>query len=242
MTGGVDGKVGEAGWVEATGRTVAEAAASGAALAGAASVDDVEVEVLEQPQRGLLGLGGRDARVRVRLKVDKTARIVGLVQEIVRVLGLAEASVSGELDEEGYLRVKVDGGELGVLIGRRGETLDALQYLLNLASARLPGPTRRVILDVGGYRERRRLTLERLADRVVETVRRTGREVVLEPMTPQERKVIHLFVARQEGVTSESRGEEPFRRVVIRLREDGAGRAAEGDDEATRSVRPENDG
>ncbi|MCL6581952.1 MAG: hypothetical protein K6U08_10175 [Firmicutes bacterium] len=80
---------------------------------------------------------------------------------------------------------------------------------------RLPGPPERVILDAGGYRERRRVTLERLARRIAQTVRRTGREVALEPMTPQERKVVHLAIAGETGVRSESRGQEPFRYVVV---------------------------
>ncbi len=205
----------DSGWVEATGKTVAEATSAGAKLVGAESAEDVVVEVLDEPQRGLLGLGGREARVRVRLRADKAQEITKLVEEALGVLGLVGAQVSASLDNDGYLHVGIAGPSLGVLIGRRGETLDALQYLLNLAAARMPGPPQRVVLDVGGYRERRRLTLERLASRVADSVRRSGREMVLEPMTPQERKVIHVFLAGQEGVRSESRGEDPFRRIVV---------------------------
>lgn len=231
--------IAQAGWVEATGKTVAEATAAASAMAGASSADEVEVEVLEEPQRGLLGIGGREARVRVRLKADKSRVVVKLVEDALRVLGLGEAEVDATLADDGYLRVGVTGPNLGVLIGRRGETLDALQYLLNLAAARLPGASQRVILDVGGYRERRRVTLEHLAERVIETVRRTGREMALEPMTPQERKVIHLFVAAQEGVQSESRGEEPFRRIVISTT--GAGSSAGPSSPASGGVEPWDD-
>lgn len=205
----------DSGWIEATGKTVADATSAGVKLVGAESAEDVIVEVLDEPQRGLLGLGGREARVRVRIKADKAQGVTKLVEDALGVLGLDGAQVSASRDDDGYLHVGVSGPNLGVLIGRRGETLDALQYLLNLATARMPGPAQRVILDVGGYRERRRLTLERLAERVADSVRRSGREMVLEPMTPQERKVIHVFLAGQEGVRSESRGEDPFRRIVV---------------------------
>ncbi len=204
-----------AGWVEATGRTVAEATGMALELLGLQVLEDIEVEVLEEPQRGLLGLGAREARVRARSRVAKGKGLLELVEDVARILGLHGAQVAVSDADESYVKVNVTGPNLGVLIGRRGETLDAFQYLFNLAAARIPGESKRVIFDAGGYRDRRRLTLERLAGRVAENVRRTSREMVLEPMTPQERKVIHMFLAGVEGVRSESTGEEPFRRIVV---------------------------
>jgi len=203
-------------WLEVAGRTVPEAVEAGLERLGLASPDQAEIEVLDEPQRGLLGvLGGRGARVRLRPRNDRVEAVTRLVRDIVAALGLAGTEVAVSRDDDGYIRVTLKGSGLGVLIGRRGETLDALQYLLNLASARVPGPPARVILDAGDYRERRRRTLEKLVERISDRVRRTGREVVLEPMSPQERKMVHLAVAAQEGVRSESRGEEPLRRVVV---------------------------
>jgi len=204
-------------WTETVGRTVDEAIREGLGRLGLSSVEQAEVEVIDEPQRGLLGvLGGREARVRLRPRSDKAREIEHLVRDILQTLQLAGTSVEVVRGEGGYIHVDVRGPGLGRLIGRRGETLDALQYLLNLASARIPGPAERVIFDADGYRERRRAALERLVSRVAGRVRRTNREVVLEPMTPQERKVVHLAVGREEGITSESCGEEPYRRVVIR--------------------------
>jgi len=203
------------GWVEATGRTVAEATQVGLELIGLQTPEGAEVEVLEEPQRGLLGLGGRSAKVRVRLKRDKAGALAKTVRDILSVLDIPGAEVTARRDDDGYIRIDVNGPNLGILIGRRGETLDALQYLLNLSSVRHTGFSERVILDVGGYRERRRVVLERLAGRIAETVRRNREEAVLEPMTAHERKVIHMALAAEEGVRSESRGEDPFRRVVV---------------------------
>ncbi len=220
----------DSGWVEATGKTVAEATRAALDLLGVAE-DNAEIEVVEEAQRGILGLGSRGARVRARPKTDKSEALLALVRDIVRVLGLTGVGVTARRDDEGYIRVDVTGPNLGVIIGRRGETLDALQYLLNLAAARLPGKADRVVLDAGGYRERRRRTLESLAERIAERVRRTGEEVALEPMTPQERKVVHMAVSAMVGVRSESRGEDPLRRVVICPAEGG---------EADEGVRGEN--
>jgi len=204
-------------WIEASGRTVAEATRTGLDRLDLDSVEEAEVEVLEEPQRGLLGvIGGREARVRLRARVDKARELERLVKDILETLNLAGTTVETVRGDDGYIHISVEGPGLGSMIGRRGETLDAFQYLLNLASARMPGSTQRVIFDADGYRERRRVTLEKLADRIAGRVRRTNREVVLEPMTPQERKVVHLAVAREDGVTSESIGEEPNRRVVVK--------------------------
>lgn len=222
----------DAGWVEMSGKTVGEATEAGLRRLGLESAEEAIIEVLEGPRGGLLGvIGGRMARVRLRPKADKAEGLARLAREIVEVLGLTATEVSILRDTEGYIRVTLTGPGLGILIGRRGETLDALQYLLNLAAARLPGRPERVILDAGGYRERRRDTLVRLAKRIAESVRRTGREITLEPMTPQERKVIHTAIAAEEGVTSESSGEEPYRRVVVRPVEGRRAGEGKGPDE-----------
>jgi len=107
------------------------------------------------------------------------------------------------------------GEQLGLVIGRRGQTLDALQYLVNIVANRGAETRQRIILDAGGFRERRRKTLQGLADRLARQVLRTGKEVRLEPMSPADRKVIHTRIQAVEGLTTYSEGEEPERRVVI---------------------------
>ena len=105
--------------------------------------------------------------------------------------------------------------QLGLIIGRRGQTLDALQYLVNIVANRGAETRHRFILDAGGFRERRRKTLQELADRLARQVLRTGKEVKLEPMSPADRKVIHTRIQTVEGLTTYSEGEEPDRRVII---------------------------
>jgi spoIIIJ-associated protein len=117
--------------------------------------------------------------------------------------------------ENGYVFCDVFGKNVGLLIGRRGQTLDALQYLVNVAASRHCPGHERVILDVEGYRSRRKEALERLAARVADRVRNTGRRVRLEPMSPHERKVIHVALQQEKGITTFSEGEEPYRKVVI---------------------------
>jgi spoIIIJ-associated protein len=205
----------DSGWVAGTAKTVDEAVAAALAKLGLETPGEAVVEIVEEPQRGILGLGGRGAKVRARPRVDKAQTVLKLARDVLGVLDLGPAHSSVTRDESGYIRVSLEGGNLGALIGRRGETLDALQYLMNLAAARLPGPPERVILDAGGYRERRRVTLEKLAGRIAGEVRRSGQEMALEPMTPQERKAIHMFLSGEAGVRSESRGADPFRRIVV---------------------------
>jgi spoIIIJ-associated protein len=112
----------------------------------------------------------------------------------------------------------VSGENMGVIIGRRGETLDALQYLTNLVVNRKMHERKRIILDAEGYRERRAETLEKLARRLADKVKRTGQRVFLEPMNPQERRIIHTALQNDIYVTTLSEGDEPFRKVVIKPR------------------------
>ena len=118
-------------------------------------------------------------------------------------------------ETENCANITLSGDGLGVLIGRRGETLDALQYLAGLVANRLEGDYYRIVVDSGNYREKREKTLENLAKKLSSQVIRTGRSVTLEPMNPYERRVIHATIQGIDGVTSSSIGEEPSRRVVI---------------------------
>lgn len=199
--------------VEATGRTVEEAVAEAVRQLGV-DRSAVMIEVLEEPSRGLLGLiGQRPARVRATYQPTKAEAALQFVRGLCERLGLSvQVSVRDEADS---VVVEIAGADLGALIGRRGQTLEAVQYLANVAAARVTGDRRTVIVDAGGYRRRRQEALERLARRMAERVRRTGRKVSLEPMTAQERRIVHLALRDTPGVRTESVGEEPFRKVVI---------------------------
>lgn len=199
--------------LEGSGKTVEEAVEAVAGELGVSS-EEMEYEVLEEGNRGFLGLvGGKVARVLGWVKIGPVERAEEFLKGLLERMGV-EAEVQRR-DVGEYVRFNLQGKQVGVLIGRRGRTLDSLQYLANLVANKGSQDMVRLIVDVGGYRERRAETLERLGRRLAERVRRQRRKVVLEPMTPQERRVIHLALQEEQGVNSHSEGEEPFRKVVI---------------------------
>ena len=147
----------------------------------------------------------------VRAKVEKAAAYVG---EILRAMGLTEFTLTPRYYEEN-VRLQLSGEKIGSVIGRRGETLDAIQYLASLVANRGEGEYIRLSIDSGNYREKRARTLEALARKLANQAVRTGRSITLEPMNPYERRIIHGAVATVKGATSASTGVEPNRRVVI---------------------------
>jgi spoIIIJ-associated protein len=156
---------------------------------------------------------GRSNAATVVRDVDKPQQLKELVEQICATMGLkARVAVKVENDR---LLVDITGDNAGMLIGHHGQTLDALQLILNLAANKLKDDGMRVLLDVEGYRKRREEILVRLAASKAEQVRRTGRKVLLEPMSAQERRIVHLALQDHPHVLTESEGEEPFRRVVI---------------------------
>lgn len=181
------------------------------------SREDVEVEVLEEPSKGLFGLiGSRMAKVRVTVKKTAEDLAVEFLTNVFRNMGLS-VNMNCKTDN-GYINISIKGTRLGILIGRRGETLDALQYLTNMAVNRKTEKRVNIILDVEGYRKRREETLNRLARRLAEKVKRTGNKVMLEPMNPHERRIIHTALQNNMDVTTYSEGEEPYRKVIIALK------------------------
>lgn len=198
--------------VEKSGRTVDEALAAALEELGVPS-DRAKVEVVDEGKGGFLGIGAKPAVVRVSLKESRRERIEEFLSE---VCGAMDVDVQLAIREEGeYLYVDVNGPEAGILIGHHGQTLDAMQYLLNLVASKVEHDGQRVVLDVEGYRKRREETLIRLATRLAERVQRNGEPMVLEPMTAHERRVIHLALQDNPYVVTGSEGEDPFRRVVI---------------------------
>lgn len=193
-----------------------------------ASVQDVEVEILQEPRSGFLGMGAQEAVVLVRRKaggqaltedeLDEQADVAAdFLEELFERMGL-DATVEPNL-EDGTMYVDIlstgNDDDMALLIGRHGQTLEALQELTRHVVLRKTGLRCRVIVDVEDYKKRQRDRLVSRAREVAKRVARTGREEELEPMTPYERKVVHDTVATVGGVESFSRGEDPERRVVI---------------------------
>ncbi|WP_240415792.1 RNA-binding cell elongation regulator Jag/EloR [Paenibacillus periandrae] len=196
-----------------TGKSIEEAVQNGLRQWNTTE-DRVKIVVLEQPSRGLFGLiGTRDAKVELELIPDAVEETIYFLQDVFRTMKL-EVRIEKKLDNDN-LELHLYGADLGILIGRRGQTLDALQYLMNIVANRYSSTHMRIVLDAENFRERRKKTLEELADRLAERVIRTKKEVILEPMSPHERKVIHAQLQDHAKVRTFSRGEEPNRRVVI---------------------------
>lgn len=176
--------------------------------------DNIEYNVLEEPQKGLFGIiGGKPAIVEVSIKPDPVKEAIVFLRDVIDKMGVS-ASVEKEEREEG-LYLNISGVDIGILIGKRGQTLDSLQYLVNLVANRKSDHYVRIYLDAEGYRARRKEALEMLAKRLSNKVLRTKREIRLEPMNAHERKIIHTALQNVEGVTTYSVGEEPNRRIVV---------------------------
>ncbi len=240
---------------EATGKTVEEAVDLACARAGV-GIEDVEVEVLEIGSKGIFGIGGKLAKVRIisqkpigrqEIKNKKQQAQIPIVRQTASVVATKEKNqvVPENIDydemtrqamafltkifqhfgvrptyettisPDGVLNICFNGNALGVLIGRRGETLNALQYLTNLVVNRHNEDYIRIVLDVEDYRKAREETLFSLAKKMADKAIRTGRRVSLEPMNPHERRVIHIALQDDNRVETYSQGEEPYRRVVI---------------------------
>lgn len=215
--------------VEATGDTVGEA--KWAALREleqrypGLDRSAVRFEVLAEGERGLLGVGYTPARVLAAVPTEALAAATaeesaqaadarGLVARIVAALGV-DARLEVREDDEA-ITVTCSGADVALLIGRHGQTIDAIQFLLNAIAHRAYGDDRKeVVVDAAGYRERRRATLEALAMRTARQVRETGERVELEPMTAVERKIVHLRLKDVDGVATASEGTEPNRHVVV---------------------------
>ncbi|NLG89450.1 MAG: protein jag [Clostridiaceae bacterium] len=179
--------------------------------------EDADIEILDEGSKGLFGLiGGRNALVRVYKKVDYEEIIKSFLYPVFDMLG-----IDGDIDitaENNTLNVKLSAENIGIIIGRRGETLDALQYLLGLAVNKRSDKFMRVTLDVCNYREKREETLIRLAKKLADKVERTKKNITLEPMNPYERRIIHATLQDYGHVETYSIGDEPNRKVVIRYK------------------------
>ena len=175
--------------------------------------DRIEFSVVEQGKKGILGIGKTSAVVEASYEPTKTEIALDYLKKVLAAMDI-ENELTAEESEEGVV-IEIKGDTTGAVIGRRGETLDALQYLTSMAANRTDKEYYRVTLDSCDYREKRKNTLEQLAAKISRSVLRTGRSITLEPMNPYERRIIHAAVSEIEGVQSKSVGEEPYRKVVI---------------------------
>ncbi len=139
------------------------------------------------------------------------------IEDVLNAMGMKDVLVTAKVDEDGALSINLEGANMGILIGKRGQTLDALQYLANRVANKMQDGYVRVKLDTEDYRRRRKQTLENLAKNIAGKVKRTRKSVFLEPMNPYERRIIHSALQGDPAVTTHSEGEEPYRRVVVTL-------------------------
>jgi spoIIIJ-associated protein len=219
--------------VEATGETVGEAKWQALRelerLAPGLDKSNVRFEVLSEGERGLLGVGYAPARVVATVEVeaapaaprpvtaDESPAAADLRELLTRVVaGLGVQCRVDVSEDEDTVSGVLTGSDLGLVIGRHGQTIDAIQYLTNAIAYRAYGDDRKdVVVDAAGYRERRRETLEALAIRSAELAKSTGEPVELEPMSSVERRIVHLRLQDEPGVSTRSEGEEPYRYVVV---------------------------
>ena len=206
-------------WIEVTGKTVDEAITE--ALIQLSSIrENVDIEVIEKESAGFLGLNRKPAKIRAAVKETLEDKAVSFLEQIFGLMEI-QSEISVQYDEEEKtMNINIVGDDMGVLIGKRGQTLDSLQYLASLVANKESEKYIRVKMDTENYRKRRKTTLENLAKNIAYKVKRTRKPVTLEPMNPYERRIIHSALQNDKYVCTHSEGEEPYRKVVITLKDD----------------------
>ncbi len=207
-------------YIEISAKTVSEAITEACQRLSVTS-DRLDYQVIEEGSSGFLGIGSKPAVIKAAIKIEKLS-VSDVAENFLHDVFTAmkmEVAVNVDYDEEKRtMDIEISGDEMGILIGKRGQTLDSLQYLVSLVVIKEADEYVRVKLDTENYRERRRETLENLAKNIAYKVKRTKRAVSLEPMNPYERRIIHSALQNDKYVTTYSEGEEPFRRVVVALK------------------------
>ena len=207
-------------FIEVSAKTVKEAITEACQKLGVTS-DKLEYEVVEEGSNGFLGIGSKPATIKAAVKMEEESEEDCAKKFLNDVFAAMNMEVVVDVkynDEEKEMDVDLSGDEMGVLIGKRGQTLDSLQYLVSLVVNKGKDDYIRVKVDTEDYRQRRKETLENLAKNIAYKVKRTRRSVSLEPMNPYERRIIHSALQNDKYVTTHSEGEEPFRKVVITLK------------------------
>jgi len=178
--------------------------------------DDVTVEVIEEGAKGFLGLGAKDAVVQVTSNATPESRAKKFLTDVFTCMGMPI-----EMDivrEEKMMKINLSGDNMGIIIGKHGDTLDALEHLVSLAVNRGDDDYVKVILDTENYREKRRATLVRLAENLASSISEQKKKITLEPMSSNERRIIHATLQNNKNVDTYSIGEEPYRKIVIALK------------------------
>ena len=198
-------------------KTVSDAITEACKALGVTS-DKLEYVVKEEGSSGFLGIGAKDAVIEAKVKssVKDTAKI--FLNDVFHAMNMTVVINVEYKEEEKELNIDLSGDDMGVLIGKRGQTLDSLQYLVSLVVNKESEDYIRVKVDTENYRKRRQDTLENLAKNIAFKVKRTKRTVSLEPMNPYERRIIHSALQNDKFVTTHSEGDEPFRHVVVTLK------------------------
>lgn len=198
----------------ATGRTVEDAIQAACDSLGVER-EKTEFEIIELPSKRLLGLlGASEAKVKVVYQETVEERAENFLKKLLELIDLPGVMIDTS-EKDGNILLELEGEGLGLIIGHRGETLDALQYIVSLVANKGEETYRRIMVDTGNYREKREKTLIQLARRIAINSVRTKRNTTLEPMNPYERRIIHTAVQEISGATSWSVGDEPNRRVVV---------------------------
>ena len=207
--------------IEVSAKTVSDAITEACQKLGVTS-DKLDYQVVEEGSSGFLGIGAKPAVIKAAVKkssVEEVARV--FLNDVFQAMNM-EVAIDIKYNEEeknmDILEIDFAGEDMGILIGKRGQTLDSLQYLVSLVVNKESEEYIHVKVDTENYRQRRKETLENLAKNIAYKVKRTKRSVSLEPMNPYERRIIHSALQNDKYVTTHSEGEEPFRRVVVTLK------------------------
>ena len=202
---------------EFSAKTVDEALTEASVKLGVPS-NELEYEVIEKGSAGFLGIGSKNAVIKVCKRFSAEESVKEFLKSVFQAMDLTVEIVVKVNEEDKLIEVDLKGEDMGILIGKRGQTLDSLQYLTNLAVNKNSENYYKVKVDTEDYRKRRKDTLENLAKNIAYKVKRTKRSVALEPMNPFERRVIHSALQNDRFVTTHSEGEEPYRHVVVTLK------------------------
>lgn len=204
-------------FVEFKGKTKDEALMQASVELGVPSTD-LEYEVVSEETKGFLGIGSKPCIIKARRKKTFIDEIREYLESLFKAMDI-QTEIQIEFDEtENVLSINLEGPEMGILIGKRGQTLDALQYIISLAVNKKSESYIRVKLDTENYRARRKETLENLAKNIAFKVKRSKRSFALEPMNPYERRIIHATLQKDKYVSTKSEGEEPYRKVIVYLK------------------------
>ncbi len=198
-----------------TGDTLQSALADAKKQLGLNETDEVDFEVVQRPEKKVLGLfGGKPAKVKITIKGNPADIAEDFLKKVIAAMGLSELTINVEKTDTSAV-FDIEGEDVGFIIGRRGETLDALQYITSLVANHVDNSYFKITVNTGNYREKREKTLEILGRKLAYKAVKTGRKTSLEPMNPFERRIIHTSVQKVRGATSWSEGEGAARHVVI---------------------------